>query len=402
MSSLAKEFRKISLVVFDRFTRSSGNPDEARLLSETSKEMPKDRLVVIVDSDLAYGNARALALDLAKVLENNELIFLAFDNNGLEWARANDLTAEIFSTKTSAGSARLWDKLLRAKVSVYDTHNWWRTKDQLIQRSLLEGSYKVQLWHGATGPVGKVFGLERLDTAPSFWHFVAVATSSSGFDVLVNEPTQAEYRRSRSMLAKRSVFDVEYRLVESLTAGVWKKTAETKLLVAPTYSESTDGEDALVNWIVEVARISKQKNWKLDIGLHPGAKPRVARKIRNVDGANLLKSPVRTSDLRNYSAVVTDFSGIAHDSLMLGIPTVSVLVDFENYEALCPSLKDDSQMAVAYVVNQISELESKLTEAIVLDPLALARNTYVENIVSSLNALPGVNTRDAILTALDS
>ena len=402
MSSLAKELRKISLVVFDRFTRSSGIPDEARLLSETSKEMPKDRLVVIVDSDLAYGNARAVALDLSKVLEEDELLFLAYDNAGLEWARANDLTAEIFSTKTSPDSAKLWDKLLRAKVSVYDTHNWWRTKDQLIQRSLLEGSYKVQLWHGATGPVGKVFGLERLDTAPSFWHFVAVATSSSGFDVLVNEPSQAEYRRSRSMLAKQAVFDVEYRLVERLNTGGWKPPSESKILIAPTYSESTDGEDALVNWIAEIERISKQNNWKLDIGLHQGAKPRLTRKIRSIAGANLLKSPAKTSDLRNYSAVVTDFSGIAHDSLMLGIPTVSVLVDFDNYQVLCPSIKDDSQMAVAYVVNQISELESKLTEAIVADPLALVRNTYVENIVASLNALPGVNTRESILKALDS
>ena len=67
------------MVVFDRFMRSSDNPDEARLLAEASKLVPKDRRVVIVDSDLAYGNARALALDLNKVLDDDEILFLAHD-----------------------------------------------------------------------------------------------------------------------------------------------------------------------------------------------------------------------------------------------------------------------------------------------------------------------------------
>jgi hypothetical protein len=74
MGLLTAELRKIQMVVFDRFMRSSDNPDEARLLAEASKQIPKDRRVVIVDSDLAYGNARALALDLNKVLDEEELL----------------------------------------------------------------------------------------------------------------------------------------------------------------------------------------------------------------------------------------------------------------------------------------------------------------------------------------
>ena len=389
------------MVVFDRFMRSAENPDEARLISETSKQIPKDRRVVIVDSDLAYGNARALALDLVKVLEEDELLFVAYDQKGLEWAASNSIPSAIFSTKSTPGSSEIWDKLLRAKVTVYDTHNWWRTRDQLIQRSLLAGSFKVQLWHGATGPVGKVFGLERLNSAPSFWHFTSVATSSTGFDVLVNEPSQAEYRRTRSMLADRSVLDVEYRLVNALNSGTWIKPDETKILIAPTYSESTEGEQALVEWISYAAKFAKRNGWVIEVALHPGAKPRVHRILKKVSGINLLRAAVNTSDLRKYSAVVTDFSGIAHDSLMLGIPTVSVLIDFDNYQEKCPSLIDDEQIAVTYVVNSIEELESKIHEAVTEDSLSEPRNLYVENVVGGLKSLPGVNTRDAILVALD-
>jgi hypothetical protein len=401
MGLLTAELRKIQMVVFDRFMRSSDNPHEARLLAEASKQIPKDCRVVIVDSDLAYGNARALALDLNKVLDDEELLFLAYDEKGLAWANSNQLPAALFSTKTREGSAELWDKLIRAKVSVYDSHNWWRTRDQLIQRSLLEGSNKIQLWHGATGPVGKVFGLERLNTAKTFWHFASVATSSVDFDAMVNEPSQAEHRRTRSMIADKSIHDVEYRLVEELNSGSWKPNDQKRILIAPTYSESTEGEDALVSWISEAVKIAKANDWSVDIALHPGAKPRVAKLVKRKTGTSSLSHGVETSDLRKYNAVITDFSGIAHDSVMLGIPTVSVLIDFENYQELCPSLIDEDQMKVAYVVNNYAELEPQLLLAVDSDPIAIARETYVNSIVSSLGALPGVNTRESVLAALN-
>jgi hypothetical protein len=402
MGSLSKELRKIQMVVFDRFMRSSDNPDEARLLAEASKQIPKDRRVVIVDSDLAYGNARALAIDLNKVLDEEELLFLAYDEKGLAWANSNQLPAALFSTKTREGSAELWDKLMRAKVSVYDSHNWWRTRDQLIQRSLLEGSHKIQLWHGATGPVGKVFGLERLNTAKTFWHFASVATSSVDFDVMVNEASQAEYRRTRSMVAHKSVHDVEYRLVEAMNSKSWMPKENVKILVAPTYSESTEGEDELVAWIAQLSGVAITKNWDVDVALHPGAKPRVAKLIKKhakltpkIDGAT-------THELLSYSLVITDFSGIAHDALLLGIPTVSVLVDFANYQDLCPSLIDQDQKDVAYVVNNINDLHTQLELAITSDPLASEREAYVIKVVNGLQALPGVNTRESVLSALDA
>jgi hypothetical protein len=402
MGSLSKELRKIQMVVFDRFMRSSDNPDEARLLAEASRQIPKDRRVVIVDSDLAYGNARALAIDLNKVLDEDELLFLAYDQAGLNWAKSYGLPAAVFSSKSEAKSAELWDKLIRAKVSVYDTHTWWRTRDQLLQRSLLAGSYKIQLWHGATGPVGKVFGLERLNTAKTFWHFSSVATSSVGFDVLVNEPSQAEYRRTRSMIADKSVHDVEYRLVDAMNSKSWMPKEKVKILVAPTYSESSEGEDQLVAWIAQLAGVASTKNWDVDVALHPGAKPRVAKLIKKHAKLTPKIDGVTTNDILSYSAVVTDFSGIAHDALLLGIPNVSVLHDFENYQDLCPSLIDQYQKDVAYVVNDVNDLQHQIELAISSDPLASEREAYVNKVLNGLQALPGVNTRESVLSALDA
>jgi len=326
---------------------------------------------------------------------------LAYDQKGLAWAKSHGIPAAVFSTKSEAESAQLWDQLIRAKVSVYDSHNWWRTSEQLLQRSLLEGSYKIQLWHGATGPVGKVFGLERLNTAKTFWHFTAVATSSVGFDELVNEPSQAEYRRTRSMIAGKSLHDVEYRLVEAMKSGPISKPEQIRILVAPTYSESSAGEDALIDWIVEMAKIAKTNGWKIDIALHPGAKPRVAKLVKRKTGCLPLVTGVETSKLRNYSAVITDFSGIAHDCLLLKIPTVSVLLDLENYQALCPVLVDPDQMAGSYVVRTLPELAEQISQAVKSDPLSDARETYSNSALAQIGAEPGVNTKNAVLSALD-
>jgi hypothetical protein len=401
MGLLTTELRKIQMVVFDRLMRTSDNPDEARLLAEASKQIPKDRRVVLVESDLDYGNLRALALDLYKVLDEDELLFLAYDQKGLDWAKSHNLPTAVFTAKSELGSSKIWDELIRARVSVYENHNWWRTKDQLLQRSLLAGSHKIQLWHGATGPVGKVFGLARLKTQKSFWHFTAVATSSVGFDELVNEPSQAEYRRTRSLISGKSILDVEYRLVQELNSSSWTPQEPKHILIAPTYSESIAGEDELVKWISEVTKIAKDRDWNVDIALHPGAKPRVSNLVKRKVGKARLLSVVNASDLRLYSAVVTDFSGIAHDALMLGIPTVSVLIDFDNYQELCPSIIDDDQMKAAYVVRQLDELKSQLSKAIESDPLAIVRENYGTSVVSGIGALPGVNTREAIMAALD-
>ena len=204
------------------------------------------------------------------------------------------------------------------------------------------------------------------------------------------------------MIADTSVHDVEYRLVDAMNSKSWMPKEKVKILVAPTYSESTDGEDQLVAWIAQLAGVARTKNWIVDVALHPGAKPRVAKLIKKHAKLTPKNDGITTGELLNYSAVVTDFSGIAHDALLLGIPTISVLVDFANYQDLCPSLADQDQMDVAYVVNNINNLQTQLELAIGSDPLAGEREVYVNKVVNGLQALPGVNTRESVLSALDA
>ena len=80
----------------------------------------------------------------------------------------------------------------------------------------------------------------------------------------------------------------------------------------------------------------------------------------------------------------------------------NVLVDFNNYQDLCPSVADQDQMDVAYVVNEIKDLQNQIERAVNSDPLASQREAYVNKVVTGLHALPGVNTRESVLAALDA
>ena len=405
MGSLAKEFRKVSLVIFDRFMQSSRNPDEARLLAEASRNIPKERRVVIVDSDLAYGNARALALDLYKTLGSDELLFLAHNKKGLAWAQKYNIPADIFSTKSNDGSSQLWDKLIRAKVSVYDTHNWWRTYDQLLQRSLLDGSFKIQLWHGAAGPVVKGVGLERLSDSKSFWHFSSVATSSTGFNILVNESREAQFRSLMSIVSDKTINDVEYRIVSELLTALTDQSHNEKppnLLIAPTYPESLDRENALLAWLSIMVDAAATCGISVTIRLHPGSSRRIMKKVLSLKGKVKQIDESDTVLLSDFSLIATDFSAIAHDAILLNLKVISVWTDLEGYSRDCPVRFDSDQIAATYIAKENSEILESLLLAAGQDPLASERSKYIKSILSDIGASPGVNTREAIVAALNN
>jgi CDP-glycerol glycerophosphotransferase (TagB/SpsB family) len=99
--------------------------------------------------------------------------------------------------------------------------------------------------------------------------------------------------------------------------------------------------------------------------------------------------------------VVTDFSGIAHDCLLLKIPTVSVLLDLENYQELCPVLVDADQMAATYVARTLPELVELISQAVKSDPLSNVRASYADLALAQIGASPGLNTKNVVLAALD-
>lgn len=397
----ANEYRRGLEVLFSRLVRARGFITELSQLEFASKNIIKRNQVVLVDSDFSYGNVRALALSLSKYLPANLILFIAYDQKSLEWARLNHIPAATLSLEDGTENSEVWDFVLRAKVAVYDGHPWWRSQEQAVLNSLLSGALKIQLWHGATGPVGKAFGLERLVDSKSLWHFVEISSSSVGFDYLVNEPKFAESRRITSINATQTINDIEHRLVGYVDS--WQKPhyARPKILVAPTYPESIANEDNLVKWVTALHVAAQKLNWDLTVNLHPGSKSRVKKSISKLNVA-MTSVVVDSSDLKEYSVLVTDFSGIAHDALMIGLPTVSVLTFLDDYQVVTRTIIDEDQMNAAYVVQNLDELESQIHLAVTSDPKSEERLNYIRAITSAIGGLKGEPTVKQILELLEA
>jgi hypothetical protein len=398
--NLAQKYRDTKILVWDAFIRYWDPERLARALTQASSEVKKVPFTVIVESHTKYGNARAFALEYAKSNSADDYLFLAHDQSSLNWANEHGLNAAVFSTRSGSGQAALWDSLLRAAVSVYESHDFWRSQRAMQQRALLSGSHRIQLWHGSTGPIGKEIGMGRLRAQPAFWHFTALATTSVGWDELVCEPNSDEARRLDRVQASASIHDIEFRLVDVLRAGEYVSPKNRRLAVTPTFPETANGEVEIVKWLAELGKAALVQQCEVDVYLHPSSKPSLRKAVSNMSGITLENSGFNSAKLRDYSAIVTDFSSIAHDALLIGAPVVMVTVDLEEYQKSREILIDQEQWDAAYVVEYADGFAAMLQDLFGQDSRKAKRQAYREDLLAALPGAPGEPTLNAVKRVL--
>jgi hypothetical protein len=394
--NLAQSYRDRKILGWDRWIRFRDPARMTQALSVASKKVSKRPFVVIVESHTKYGNSRAFAAEYAKTHAPDEYLFLATGYEGVRWAKKLEIPAAKFRLNPSPENSIIWDLLFRASVAVYESHDFWRSREAMFKRALLSGAYRIQLWHGSTGPIGKEIGLARLAAQPAMWHFTALATTSVGWDELVCEPNADEARRLDRVQAKTSIHDIEFRLVEVLRSGEYVKPTTKRIAVTPTFPETTEGEDAIIDWVVKLGASAKDLNCDVDVFLHPSSKPRLRKAIESAKGIELSSSRFRSEMLRNYSAIVTDFSSIAHDALLVGTPVIMVTVDLDNYVKSREILKDEEQWEASYVVGEISFMKSVLEDCLGRDSKQLTREQYRSQLLSKIQGQPGDPTIAAV------
>ena len=399
--NLAQTYRDNKILIWDRWIRFRDPARMTQALTEASHKVSKLPFVVIVESHTKYGNARAFAFEYAKTHSFDEYLFLASSSDGIAWAKQHSVNAATFSLNPLSHNVKVWELLFRASVSVYESHDFWRSREAMFKRALLAGAYRIQLWHGSTGPIGKEIGLARLAAQPAMWHFTALATTSVGWDELVCEPNADEARRLDRVQAKVSIHDIEFRLVEVLRSGVYSKPSINRIAVTPTFPETAQGEDAVIEWITKLGSVVKELNCEVDVFLHPSSKPRLRKAISSAKGITLNNTGFSSEKLKTYSAVVTDFSSIAHDALLIGTPVVMVTTDLENYMKSREILMDDEQWNAAYIVSDESLFAEVLEDCLGKDTKQRARDDYRSGLLSRLPGNPGEPTLSAVKRALE-
>jgi hypothetical protein len=400
--NLAQRYRDAKILGWDRWIRFYDPERLARALTEGSRQVSKQPIVVIVESHSNYGNARAFAIEFAKSHSINEYLFLASDSKGVKWAEENGIHAAQFRLNPSSDNAKVWELLFRASVAVYESHDFWRSRKAMLKRALLSGAYRIQLWHGSTGPIGKEIGLARLAAQPALWHFTALATTSVGWDELVCEPNSDEARRLDRVQAKNSIHDIEFRLVNVLRSGEYIKPATNRIAIMPTFPETAKGEDAVIDWISKLGDVANQLNCELDVFLHPSSKPRLRKAVTSTNSVKLMDVRFNSEKLREYSAVVTDFSSIAHDALLIGTPVIMVTTDLPNYVKSREILIDDEQWNASYVVDEFSIMKIVLEDCLGSDSKQTAREQYRSDLLNRIHGEPGGPTIAAVEKAVKS
>lgn len=400
--NLAQTYRDKKILVWDRWIRFRDPTRMTRALAEASRQVTKRPFVVIIESHTMYGNARAFAQEYAKTHSSDEYLFLATSIASLEWAKKNKLNAAKFQLQPTPENSAVWELLFRAAVAVYESHDFWRSREAMFKRALLEGAHRIQLWHGSTGPIGKEIGLARLAAQPAMWHFTALATTSVGWDELVCEPNADEARRMDRVQAKSAIHDIEFRLVDVLRNGEYVKPDKNRIAVTPTFPETTDGEDAVIAWITKIGAAAKDLDCEVDVFLHPASKARLRKAISSARGITLNGTGFSSAKLRDYSAVVTDFSSIAHDALLIGTPVIMVTIDLENYIKSRDILTDDEQWNASYIISDYSMLNEIFIDCLGDDSKQLARKEYRVSLLSRIPGKPGEPTMAAVKRAIEA
>ena len=100
--------------------------------------------------------------------------------------------------------------------------------------------------------------------------------------------------------------------------------------------------------------------------------------------------------------MVTDFSSIAHDALLIGTPVIMVTIDLENYIKSRDILTDDEQWNASYIINDYSMLNEILVDCLGDDSKQFARNEYRVGLLSRIPGKPGEPTMAAVKRAIEA
>lgn len=360
---------------------------EAMLLAEASRLVPKKPVIVLVEAAAQYGNLTALARALTAELGTERVVVLARDAaSAARWDREG-VRAHAWTTAPGVGAAESWSVALSAAVSVYEHHDWWREPDRLVRRGLLAGSQKVQVWHGSSSGWGKEVALLTTPGAPGMLEFAGVTTTAVGYEAFVCEPRIA-VKRAQEFQFERHVADVDFRMVAPLRrdAARPRQDGPPRVLIAPTYPETERAAAVLAERVGAYADVAASSAAEIVLRFHPWTPPSVREAAASVP---VLENAVDIYDtIDTFDVLVTDFSSLASDALLLGRRVVLDHSDAAAYLAERSLRRNDDVLACCDVAATAREAITLAADP-TTDTRADARAAQARARLDALGPSPG-------------
>lgn len=368
---------------------------EAAQLAEVSRVITKRPVAVLVEAPDAYGNLAALGMLLHEQLGPDSVAVLARDEASQEQWRARGVRAHVWHGMPGVGHGPVWELALRAAVSVFEHHPWWRKPDRLVLSALLEGSQRVQLWHGSAGPIDKDVALAALAVQGDLANFADIATTASGYSHFVTEP-RSEARRRSEFAFEQPIADVDVRMRAPVQAT--RRPGPLRVLIAPTFPEGESGPGRLAERMTAYVEAARGTDAEVRVRHHPWT-PEVVRAAAS-DLPEVPREVDAYDVLADYDVIVTDYSSLATDMLLLGRRVVLDLSDSEAYLAQRSVEVNEDMLALCDQVTDPAEaMRVALSDA---DPLAEARAVHAATRLEAIGGVPGQPTVDAIKALLDA
>lgn len=338
--------------------RAADLPAIRERLRGLSRRVPKNESVVFVGRSYFGDNTKYAFLAYVAQATTQALppaIFLTDDESQANALRAHALPVALWH---ASAPASLVERLLHARVAVFCDHVSLGHPGEGLPYALLDGATKVLLWHGT--PIKKI----ALQNLPSVDHLngqsASTLESTTEIDVFVGPARGLERIWRDAFLARRHAHlgyarnDVLlHEHSEAELVGVDRaaydaaRTASSDgrriFMYAPTFR---DGVGA--TWIesVDLERLGEvcaQLGAELYVNLHPyeqwyatKLRERRLRGVRVIDPATDVY-PI----LRYVACVITDYSSVAFDYLVLDRPVVLFRPDHDEYVARSRQLIED-------------------------------------------------------------
>ncbi len=396
----------------------------SRFLSHVSGIFPKSKTIIFVGGSFFGDNVKYAYLYFLNKAAKNGITchFLPYTDAQYQQLKAAGLPClpYILSDYTPNDLSAC----LEAKIVVLDNHfipaNW----RQHLPHSLLQGAKTVQIWHGI--PI-KEIGMEIIAKTKIDDPNVAELVASCGpFDVFValSESSLAEWERKFSfhefsptgyprndvLLRDVSPQDkINIDLKAYTAAEIASKERKPVVLYAPTFRDYKNSAWFEKAEISKLADACSAKGYLFYVNLHPAEQDSV-QEFRNLYPAiNFVDPHTDIYPFTKYvSVLITDYSSLAFDFLLLDRPIVFFRPDHADYVSRSRSLiKNHDQYVCGTISSNIDELLRTVEESVGAflnpdkDPYRRARQSLCQNLFDYSDGLSAQRLYDVVLKMLE-
>jgi len=245
------------------------------------------------------------------------------------------------------------DKTLHSKAIVYGNFDW--VSEKSYERQLCTaGARRIYLGHGVPA---KHIGYSQIGTRGNIYSFTGMVHETLGYTDVVSESTELESTLHAAFPSadihalgsvRNDIFsntdDLRPIFMHGLSPKNYlavrnaRRSGRKIVLYAPTYREKGQRLDAFINSVKRFyARMADHPDWLLVVKYHPGFKRYASSDVADLyhprAGILLLddKEDVQPY-LRETDVLITDYSSIYYDYLLLDRPVVFFQPDRAEYE----------------------------------------------------------------------